>query len=159
MTCAGGHTCFAATSRLARHDKYTGVYIMHSSSQISESGFRRFGIFACSMGFAGRSVRLWGNYMWRRTPTFVCFYRFQQDISSSLYLYQAAKMYNLCRFTNKLCLFSCAVVARMILHQVAQRKYSPGLKDHPGLSSRQRQIRIKGDRQDLYSIQNSTRIK
>ena len=104
VSCAGGHTCFAATSRLARHDKYTGVYIMHSFSQISESGFRRFGIFACSMGFAGRSVRLWDNYMWRRTPTFVCFYRFQQDISSSLYLYQAAKMYNLCRFTNKLCL-------------------------------------------------------
>ena len=42
---------------------------------------------------AEKSVRLWGNYMWRRTPTFVCFYRFQQDISSSLYLYQAAKMY------------------------------------------------------------------
>ena len=104
VTCAGGHTCFAATSQLARHDQYTGAYIVHSLGQTSESGFRRFGIFACPMGLAGRSVGFWANDMWRRAPTFVCFYRFQQDISSSLYLYQAAKMYNLCRFTNKLCL-------------------------------------------------------
>ena len=33
VTCAGGHTCFAATSQLARHGQYTGEYIAHSLGQ------------------------------------------------------------------------------------------------------------------------------
>ena len=108
MTQAGGlaHLLCSHFSTGAPWPIYRVVYCALIGPKPPRMDFGGSALFACPLRLAGRSVRLWTNDTWRRTPTFVCFYRFQQDISSSLYLYQAAKMYNLCRFTNKLCLIS-----------------------------------------------------